>query len=775
MHIVVDLDQDFENKLQELKKQYSYDYMKISGLKPQQMSFSTYIKDFVEANNANDYSVDGTSNSDKKDVVALLSDINKPMLKLTVSFNKIYTKIKEKYGKVEADKWLESEYVGKSYLHDAHMASLIPYCYAYDLKRLANEGLFFLSSTTKVEHDENDNYVYSNEPYNSEPAQHLDSFINLVKEFVSWTCNRQSGAVGLPNIIVYLYYFWIKDIENHYNGCYYQKDNKGDNLIGIEEYPLISNQNPNIRYFKQQVQALIYALNQPFLRGGIQSAFTNFSIFDHEYAHALFDGVEFPDGTLAYDHIDNIVTTQKIVMDVISEIRHKQMFTFPVLSYSLLTEDVYVWSDANNNKLCVYSAVFDEQDDLRNDVNFNYSLFNDRNYAENAKSYCIKNNLIKFTKFKDEEFARWASDHNCEWMDSNFFMDESVTSLSNCCRLKSDIKDIGYFNSIGGTALSVGSVKVNTINLARIMYEILSDNNISENIKSVDDYIDNVEKEYINKLTAQVNLNLECLDVIRNIIKDNATKRKLLPNISKGLIEMKNMYNTVGFIGIYELLRALQNKINSLYELLGNINNCDKDIVKIDSFGNTYYTKRAEDLVKHIFENMQQTFDVFKEKHSIDYPINCEQIPGESAAEKLMKKDYISYPEYAITDLPLYGNQFLPLGIKATIEERVRVAALFDRFCSGGSIAHLNFDTNFSDKEVAWGWLIWLAQQKLTYSAFTTKINACIHNHAFFSSKCPICYDSVFTRYSRIVGFYTSVDTNWSTKRKEEFLRRQWE
>ena len=63
-----------------------------------------------------------------------------------------------------------------------------------------------------------------------------------------------------------------------------------------------------------------------------------------------------------------------------------------------------------------------------------------------------------------------------EWYDSNFFISDSVTSLSNCCRLKSDIKQMGFFNSIGGSALSVGSVKVNTINLARIAYEAKDEN-----------------------------------------------------------------------------------------------------------------------------------------------------------------------------------------------------------------------------------------------------------------------------------------------------------
>ena len=75
---------------------------------------------------------------------------------------------------------------------------------------------------------------------------------------------------------------------------------------------------------------------------------------------------------------------------------------------------------------------------------------------------------------------------------------------------------------------------------------------------------------------------------------------------------------------------------------------------------------------------------------AVDYQINCEQIPGETAAAKLMKKDLFFYPDATVTDLPLYGNQFIPLGIKTTMQERIRIASMFDGFCNGGSILHVN-------------------------------------------------------------------------------------
>ena len=147
---------------------------------------------------------------------------------------------------------------------------------------------------------------------------------------------------------------------------------------------------------------------------------------------------------------------------------------------------------------------------------------------------------------------------------------------------------------------------------------------------------------------------------------------------------------------------------------------------------------------------------------------------GESCAAKLMAADMMLYPDAAITDLPTYGNQFIPLGIKTTLKERIRIASLFDSYCNGGSIAHINIEAPFTTFEQAWDMVNYIADQGLTYFAFNTKIQACRHNHAFFGKKCPVCGEDVFTEYTRIVGFYVPVKT-WSGTRKKEFKMREWE
>ena len=509
-------------------------------------------------------------------------------------------------------------------------------CFAYDLKDVAEKGLFFLNT------------------FNSEPPKHLSTFIDFVKEFISFCSNRSSGAVGLPNIVPYMYYFWKKDCENGY-------------ATKSPEY-----------YAKQQIQRFVYAINQPYTRDGIQSAFINCSVFDMPYLEALFGGATFPDGEPMLDSLEEIQDFQKMFMEEVAEIRHHNVMTFPVLTISLLRKD---------------------------------------------------------GKFLDEDFAKWGIEQNRIWSDSNLFIDDNVSSLSNCCRLKSDVRDLGYFNSIGGTALKVGSVKVSTLNLARLALEYRGD-----------------EEAYLTNLKKLVRLDCQVLDVVRHILKRNVEKG-LLPNFTKGIVDFEHLYNTVGVIGVYETMKTF----GYTYQ---------------DELGNTFYSENADRFGEKIFKTIHEVKDDFmKDK---DYKINLEQIPGESAAAKLLKADRFFYPETVVEDLPLYGNQFIPLGIKTTMAERIRIASLFDSFCNGGSIAHLNIDKPFDSFDKAWEMVNYIADKGLTYFAFNTKIQACAKNHGFYGKVCPICGGPVENEYTRIVGFYTPIKS-WSKERKAEFKLREWE
>ena len=629
MNIPIKVNKDFEKSITSLTEKYGEDFEYLNGFHESQLNFSDFIDGFVDKNVA-DVTIDANANASNKDIRSLLAEKGKSHDKL-FAFNKIFYELKKKYNLRTAKEWLEDEYNGAFYLHDACTSTYLPYCYAYDLTRLAKEGLFFLKH------------------YNNQAPKHLTTFIDDVIEYISYMSNRSSGAVGIPNVLIWTFYFWKKDCENGY----YIKD---------PDY-----------YIKQCFQKLIYRLNQPFMRID-QTAFVNVSIFDHNYIEALFGGVEYPDGTYVIDYVEELIEHQKLFMDVVSDIRSENMFTFPVLTCSL---------------------------------------------------------LYRNGEFVDKEFARWCSDHNTKWNDSNFFVSGDVNTLSNCCRLLSDTSKLNAFiNSIGGTALSIGSVKVNTINLMRIAYETECD-----------------EKKYLQLLRKRALLCCKTLDVIRHIIKRNVEKG-LLPNYQEGAVEMDKQYCTMGILGLYEVIKAF-------------------GYTKTDEFGYVSYTDEGIEFASKIFEVLNDVKDNFTD----EYSFNIESVPAERAAIILCQKDNVLYD---IKDNFIYSNQWVPLSEKCTIQEKLRLSSILDAKCSGGSIAHINLEANFPNTDVAWNMLNKIAESGVIYFAFNTRINECKNHHGFVGTdKCPVCGEPVYDTYQRIVG-YLVPSRAYSKDRFREFNTRRW-
>ena len=109
-----------------------------------------------------------------------------------------------------------------------------------------------------------------------------------------------------------------------------------------------------------------------------------------------------------------------------------------------------------------------------------------------------------------------------------------------------------------------------------------------------------------------------------------------------------------------------------------------------------------------------------------------------------------------------------------TGQERIRVQALFDSYCNGGSILHYNIDAPFDSFDKAWKMTNYIADKHVTYFAYNTKISTCADNHALYGDVCPACGKKKSGEYTRIVGFYTKTDT-WSKERSAEFKLRRWD
>ena len=327
-----------------------------------------------------DSTIDANANVRSTNVYTYFNEVAKPLAKL-YSIYHIYENMKRLFGLDEAKKFLRYEMYGDIYLHDAHHSAFEPYCYAYSLRPIVEKGLFFIDSIRSI------------------PAKHLSSYIQHVIQFVMFASNQQSGAVGLPDFFVWLTYYYLQDIKN------------GTIPAGQEK-----------KYLHQHFQIFTYSINQPIR--GTQSPYTNFTYLDRNYINAIFDGETYPNGEPITNYVEEIIAMQKEFWTWIRDEREKQMFTFPVLTASLLYKD---------------------------------------------------------GKFVDEDSAKFINNVNLKWQDTNWYVSDSIDAVASCCRLTSSTKELrfkfgadklkGMSNSIGGSDLNIGSFKVVTLNFPRIALE----------------------------------------------------------------------------------------------------------------------------------------------------------------------------------------------------------------------------------------------------------------------------------------------------------------
>lgn len=209
------------------------------------------------------------------------------------------------------------------------------------------------------------------------------------------------------------------------------------------------------------------------------------------------------------------------------------------------------------------------------------------------------------------------------------------TRVENCRLLSDTSKLSGFVNSIGGTALSIGSARVNTMNLVRIAYESKLN-----------------KKKYLSILADRTTLNCKVLYSIRHIIKRNIEKG-LLPNYQDGAVELDKQYMTIGILGLYEVM-----------DLFGLINT--------DELGNKSYSDEAIEFAEEIFKTINDIKDNFTD----EFTFNVESIPGENCAGTICTADNLLFrdgsEDYSTTwyTFEYNGNKY-KLNNKSTISVNV--------------------------------------------------------------------------------------------------------
>lgn len=285
----------------------------------------------------------------------------------------------------------------------------------------------------------------------------------------------------------------------------------------------------------------------------------------------------------------------------------------------------------------------------------------------------------------------------------------------------------------GHTLWCGNSIRVLTINLNRIALEVLEqiENNFDIDYKTI----------YLQKLKERMNIAKRILDSFRECVRD-FIKQGCYRFFNLGWFDLdKHFYSTIGFIGLYEALRTLDENLRNSFAI-------------------------------DILETMDDMITEFNKNGKIKY--NLEQVPGESAAGLLPSLDKYFYGEEKVPYV-LYSNQFVPLYERHSILDKIEIEGRYFKYLSGGGISHINILHEMKPEEVKF--LIELCVEKgIEHFALNPVYSICENGHYLLGKydECYICGAKIKDHLTRIVGFFTPVSA-WSKQRREwEFSRRVW-
>jgi ribonucleoside-triphosphate reductase len=337
------------------------------ALTPDQMKDRlSFIDHYIAAANpASGSEVDSNANVTHKTLATLEAELYKPY---TIELNRrmVCAKLRERFGDDIANSYINDLKNHLIYIHDE--TSLKPYCASISLYPFILEGTKSVGGV-------------SGAPKNLQSF--CGGFVNLVYQIAS----NFAGAVATVEFLHMFDYFARKTYGKDYLKTH-------------------------TREVAQELQGVVYALNQPASARGDQSVFWNISVLDRPYMKEMFGGFYYPDGTQV--DMQSTRELQIFFMEWFRRERHKELLTFPVLTASLLT-----------------------------------------------------------TKdgFADAEFMRYCAGQMEKGHSFFVYMSDSVDSLASCCRLRNELADNTFSYTLGAGGVVTGSAQVITINLHRAVRE----------------------------------------------------------------------------------------------------------------------------------------------------------------------------------------------------------------------------------------------------------------------------------------------------------------
>lgn len=310
--------------------------------------------------------LDANANVTQKTAVTLQAEMNKD-INIQVNRALIQDIITERFSVELGEQYIKDLESHLIYTHDE--TSLLPYCVSLNMYPFLLDGMKSFGSENA-----------------SEAPTHLRSFCGSYVNLIQYVAANFAGAVATTEFLMYFDYFARKDF--------------GDNYLGTHR-----------DIIRQELQGVIYLLNQDTSARNGQSVFSNIATFDKYFFEGIFGEFMFPDMTAP--NWETLKQLQQFWHEWFREERTKKLLTFPVVTHCAI---------ANEEK----------------------------------------------TDWKDKDNANFIAKEMSEGGEFFIYTSDTADSLASCCRLKNEISDNDFSYSLGAGGVATGSKNVIAININRM-------------------------------------------------------------------------------------------------------------------------------------------------------------------------------------------------------------------------------------------------------------------------------------------------------------------
>lgn len=315
-YLRVNFDDEFAELLMYLKSKYPEKLFNIDGIGADQTDLNQFSKDFFNTRGAAaDSSIDPNSNVGALDVVTYTVEAAKPVYKLN-SYYVLWKKLKQLYGKETAHRIVENQLTGSIYINDmVQLGAGISYCFNYSTNDVAQMGLPMIDKIKSV------------------PPKYLYSFKSQLEQFVIIAANNTAGATGLADLFLAMSMYINKILSTGKDAHFYFEGWKDLNNPEIERTEPANKalfEKAVWDYVKENIVSFIYTINQP-MRAGIQSPFTNVSVYDDTFLESMLPAYTLIDGDKIWNATkETAKKVQELFLDIMNEELERTVFTFPV-------------------------------------------------------------------------------------------------------------------------------------------------------------------------------------------------------------------------------------------------------------------------------------------------------------------------------------------------------------------------------------------------------------------------------------------------------------